>query len=268
MRVIRSRLRSLRPKSTPPVRRRPARPAVSAAPGRVALAAVVACCVLLSGCNTATVTPRPDTTPARWPPPPEKSRYVYEATLRRNRDIEIADGEQRLKQLLVGDTRPNIGMIKPYDVAARSGRIYVSDTQLNLIHAFDVPRRRYFQFGYRREGALRNPLGISIGADERIYVADSAARRVVIYDPLGLYLGSVGSAEELDRPTAVTVSRDGQQIYVVDTGGIGSQRHRVAVYSPSGKLLRIIGRRGASPGEFNLPTDIAMDSDGTLYVLD
>ncbi|GAB4348675.1 MAG: hypothetical protein Kow006_09610 [Gammaproteobacteria bacterium] len=204
----------------------------------------------------------------RWPPPPDPVRFFYEATLRGNRDIEVLDREQKLKLTLVGDTRPKIGMTKPYDVAARKGRIYVTDSLGQVVHAFDIPRRRYYQFGYRREGALKVPHGIAVDTIGRVYVTDSKARRVVIYDPLGLYLGSVGSASDLDRPTGLAVSPSGDRIYVVDTGGVESERHRVVVYSPDGSVLRTIGTRGKKPGEFNLPTDVEVDGEGNLYVLD
>lgn len=204
----------------------------------------------------------------RWPPPPDQPRFFYEATLRGNRDVELVNREQQLKILLAGDTRPKIFMSKPFDVATKDGRIYVTDTVLNLVHVFDLPRRRYFQFGFRREGTLQNPHGIAVDNGSNIYVADSQARRIYVFDSLGLYLKTIGSAQELDHPTSVTVSPDGQRIYVVDTGGIESQKHRIVVYSQAGTIEQIIGSRGRGPGEFNLPTDADVDQAGNLYVLD
>lgn len=224
--------------------------------------------VIAAGCSTPIISPEATSQQVRWPPSPDEARYVYETSLRSNRDIEILDTEGLLKRALVGDTRPIVTMRKPYGVAARGGRVYVTDTLLNRVHAFDIPRRRYFQFGFRREGTLQNPLGIAIDNDGRVYVADSEARRVVIYDALGLYLGSVGSPDELDRPTGIAVTPEGKRIYVVDTGGIDSDRHRLVVYSSDGETIFTIGRRGTASGEFNLPTDADVDNAGNLYVLD
>lgn len=223
---------------------------------------------LLAGCGIQPASEDRSALRVRWPSPPDEARFFYEATIRGNQDIEILNREQKLKLVLMGDTRPKIGMTKPFDVAASKGRFYVTDSLAGLVHAFDIPRRRYFQFGYRREGTLQVPHGIDVDASGRIYIADSKARRVVIYDALGLYLGSVGSPQELDRPTGLAVSPSGNAIYVVDTGGIDSDRHRIVVFSPAGKVLSTIGKRGKSPGEFNLPTDIEVDAEGNLYVLD
>lgn len=224
--------------------------------------------LVLAGCSSHPPIGDQATPPVRWPSPPDNPRFYYEATLRGNQDIEILDTEQKLKLVLLGDTRRKIGMTKPFDVAASNGRFYVTDSLARVVHAFDIPRRRYFQFGYRREGALQVPHGIAVDGKGRIYVADSKARRVIIYDALGLYLASVGTPKELDRPTGLAVSTSGHAIYVVDTGGVESKRHRIVVFSPDGRVTRTIGRRGTNPGEFNLPTDIEVDTAGNLYVLD
>lgn len=57
------------------------------------------------------------------------------------------------------------------------------------------------------------------------------------------------------KPVGAAVAPDGK-LWVPDT-----HYHRVVVYSPEGKLLKILGREGAGDGEFLLPTDIAFDGD-------
>ena len=55
----------------------------------------------------------------------------------------------------------------------------------------------------------------------------------------------------------------------MDIGGSSYETHRVLVYDGnSGKLLSEIGKRGDKPGEFNLPRDVAVAADGTLYIVD
>ena len=134
--------------------------------------------------------------------------------------------------------------------------------------AFDVPRRRFFRFGFRREGKLQKPLGIAVDGRQRVYVADAVGRRVVVFDRFGLYLRAMGDSEALARPTDVAVDADGGRVYVVDTGGIDSDHHAVVAYGGAGERLFEIGGRGTDPGRFNLPVAAAVAPDGTLFVLD
>ena len=206
--------------------------------------------------------------PKVWPAPPDLPRYLYEAQLRGSRSLQADSDRDRMRRLISGEDDAPRSFGKAFGVAARSGRIYVTDTERRAVHVFDVPRRRFFTFGYRREGTLRKPMGIAVDARGNVYVTDQGARRVVMYDALGLYLKTLGGPEDLVRPTGVAASADGARVYVVDTGGVESDRHRVLAYDGDGRRLFHIGARGNGPGEFNLPVDAALAPDGTLYVLD
>ena len=119
-----------------------------------------------------------------------------------------------------------------------------------------------------KKGVLVKPAGVAIGPDSQIYVADVKARQVFVYDAFGMYLKTIGKFGDLDRPVDVAVSKDGKRVYVVDAGGIDSVRHRLVVYDENGKQLFAVGKRGRGEGEFNLPAQVAVAPDGTVYVLD
>jgi DNA-binding beta-propeller fold protein YncE len=105
-------------------------------------------------------------------------------------------------------------------------------------------------------------------AEQRIYIADVSAQNVKVYDSLGLFLTSIGGTEYLQRPVDVAVNKNGDRIYVLDAGGINSEWHRLIVFDGEGNKINEIGRRGSGEGEFNLPTQLTVAPDGTLYVLD
>lgn len=203
-----------------------------------------------------------------WPAPPEPARFVYEATLRNGRSLHDEATPGALRQLLTGEDTGRASFGKPMAVAARQGRIYVTDTEGRRVFVFDLPRRRTFSFGLRFEGELKKPAGIAIDGRGQVYVVDSTARRVVVFDALGLYLRQIDGARDWVRPTALAVSADGARLHVVDTGGVDNDSHRVWTHAASGQALGTLGRRGSAAGEFNLPTDAAMAPDGTLWVLD
>lgn len=222
--------------------------------------------LLAAGCAAPPAPPRAFTRPV-WPSPPEQPRYVYEATLRNAASLRDAS-TPTTQRLLTGEDDSNASFSKPMAVAAGGGRVYVSDTEGRRVFVFDLPRRRTFSFGWRADGQLRKPAGLALDAQGRVYVVDSSARKVMVYDALGLFLGGLDGHDDWVRPTAVAVRADGQRIHVVDTGGVGTDRHRVCVHDPRGTLLRTIGKRGDAPGEFNLPADAAIGPDGRLWVLD
>lgn len=219
----------------------------------------------LVGCATS---PAPVRGPWLWPAPPEQPRFIHEATLRNAASLNDASSSGRLRRALTGEDDSRASFGKPLAVAAFAGRVYVTDTQGRRVFVFDLPRRRSFSFGLRLEGELKKPAGIAIDGAGLVHVVDATARRVVVYDALGLYLRSIDGARDWVRPTAVAVSAAGERVYVVDTGGVESASHRIWVHDGAGRALGTIGRRGRGPGEFNLPTDAAVGPDGRLWVLD
>lgn len=204
-----------------------------------------------------------------WPMPPELPRFAYETSLRSAADIVVESAEDRLRRQVTGAPPPDQRLLeKPASVAARRGRIYVTDAIRRSIVVFDVPRRSVFQFGLRAPGTLGKPTAIATDAAGRVYVADATLRKVFVYDALGLYQRIIGEPSQLARPTGVAVSPDGSRIYVIDRADNESSQHRVMAYSADGKLVREIGQRGRGNGEFNIPVQGAVAPDGHLHVLD
>jgi DNA-binding beta-propeller fold protein YncE len=95
----------------------------------------------------------------------------------------------------------------------------------------------------------------------RLFVTDSAAGSVMGLDLKGRTLWSLGRKFGLGRPTGITWG--GDRLYVVDT-----LHHCVFMVSPAGAYLGAFGMHGNGPGQFNFPTNIARGADGRLYVTD
>lgn len=227
---------------------------------------MVVAVALLAGCAAA---PDKAFVAPVFPLPPEEPRFIYERTLISSADVEVLSSEERFKMFATGVGRNARGLSKPFGVAAHRGRVYVTDTIQNAVVMFDIPGKKYSVFGNSGAGVLGKPLGIDVSESGEVYVVDSLGKRVVVYSPEGNFLRALGGREFLERPSGVAVNREGTRLYVVDTGGVSTDKHRVQVFDAlTGEFIGTIGKRGKEPGEFNLPLLASVDGQGNLYVMD
>ncbi len=194
--------------------------------------------------------------PLAWPPPPAPARVRFVRSL----DPAAVQGKpswlSRVWRAVVGGSDvPR--MAQPYGVAvAPGGRVYVADTTGRAIHVFDLKKPDHSMI----------PVGgdslIGVGyAGGRLFVTDSTSGRVLCLDEKGRTLWTLGPKDGLRRPTGLAAG--GDRVFVVDT-----LANRVVIVSPTGRIVGAFGHRGAGPGEFNFPTNIARGADGRLYVTD
>jgi len=213
--------------------------------------------------------PQPEEAPLVFPEPPEQARFVFERTLRFNENVERPSTADRWRRLATGAPKEVRGLVKPFDVEAFQGRVYVTDSIQRWVVMFDIPGGRFVEFGKEEPGQLSKPTGIAVTPSGEVLVADTGSQRIMIYDGDGRYLRAIGSREQLQRPADVAVDWQRGRVYVVDTGGIESQEHRLVVYDwHSGEYLQSIGTRGEAEGQFNLPLQVTVDPDGQVYVTD
>jgi DNA-binding beta-propeller fold protein YncE len=212
-----------------------------------------------------------DRGPPVFPKPPDPPRFVFERTILGTGSVRSLSDRDRLRSLLTGSAvREGIGFAKPFDVAVRKGRIHVTDTVHRSVMVLDFSSSESFVIGDRGDdGDLHKPLGIAVDEQKHVYVVDATLRGVQIYDPTGNFERRIDLSRFTKRPSGVDVSADGARLYVVDTGGVDSDDHRLVVIDgANGNLIRTIGTRGKKDGEFNLPRDVRVGSNGLIYVTD
>ena len=113
----------------------------------------------------------------------------------------------------------------------------------------------------RGAGELVYPRAIDYDARSDTFVVIDRTARVQRYDADGKYLNGWRMPEwERGKPVGVSFGPDGN-VWIADT-----HYHRVMVYTPAGQIVRQFGSRGSGPGEFELPTDVAFDKQGRVYV--
>jgi DNA-binding beta-propeller fold protein YncE len=167
------------------------------------------------------------------------------------------------------DLSPGPGLSSPHAIAVDHGRVFVTNLTEGSVNVFDLPGRRFYSIGESGPGTLQKPLGLSIDRAGRLYVADGLANAVLVYDPQGKYLTSIGGPSWFVRLIGVTADPDGTRLYAIDAGEPGGSGTKVRVFDPrDGSHLLDFGAQGSEPGEFNLPTDLALDRTGQAYVMD
>lgn len=199
-----------------------------------------------------------------WPLPPEQPRIRYLYSVSTSKDIGAAASRSLVDSLVGRDAPPVLGLQKPYGVHAdREGRIFVTDTGWGKLVVFDRANKKFEVWGSGGQGALKMPLGVSSDSQDRIYVTDGKEQRVIVFDRNGKYLMAMGRKGQLGRPAGIVINERLGRIYVADV-----LKHHIAVFDMQGNLTGTIGKRGKEPGQFNFPTNLAIDRDGNLYVVD
>jgi DNA-binding beta-propeller fold protein YncE len=183
----------------------------------------------------------------------------------------------------------------PFGVAVdKNNNVYVSDEWTNTISVFDPDGKFIRKWGTAGSGngELMRPAGLAVEKNGNIVVVDSGNDRLQVFSPDGKFLatcGRSGSGEgEFNQPWGITIDQN-DNIYVADW-----KNHRVQKLSHDGKFLMQIGEYGTIPvppnafsvtpfgphlssvlgneypkaGALNHPTDVAVDTDGDIYVTD
>ncbi|MFQ5489257.1 MAG: hypothetical protein ACE5GE_00935 [Phycisphaerae bacterium] len=109
-------------------------------------------------------------------------------------------------------------------------------------------------------GEFSYPRAITVGPAGDVYIVDKSAR-IQRFDPDGTFeLAWRTPQKQAGKPVGLTVHPDGR-VFVADT-----HYHRVLIYEDEGTLLDQFGENGMGDGQFQLPTDVAVDADGFIYV--
>lgn len=124
------------------------------------------------------------------------------------------------------------------------------------------------------------PSGVAIDASGNVYVADTNNHKIRKITPSGMistFAGStqgsadgVGTAAQFFSPQGIDIDGSGN-VYVADTNN-----NRIRKITPSGVVTTITGsgfQSGYADGiyylsQFNSPVDVAVDSNGNVYVAD
>ncbi|MEW5802769.1 MAG: NHL repeat-containing protein [bacterium] len=122
-------------------------------------------------------------------------------------------------------------------------------------------------------GLFNHPVAIAVDSDDNIYVVDQGNNLVQKFNENGIFIREWGrrgtTAGEFDSPSALAIDKKGF-VYVVDTNNNRIQKIDPDKTEKNAFMAFGDGDRtlGSGEGKFQTPTDITVDNEGYIYVVD
>ena len=226
--------------------------------------------------------PKQDTSKLLWPSPPNIARVRY-SNYFAGMPLDLTPASEQAKKKstwmdrLAGVQDPNnkahykpvpFQLIQPYGMAVNSkGQLFVADQKVGGIFIFNTETKETGIIGNGHEATFGMINDVAIDDDDHLFVSDGKMHRVLVFDKDNKVIEVI--KDKLIDPVGLAIDTENRQLYVVDT-----QADQVVVYdADTFKEKRRIGTGGkdhtlSTPGDFALPSFVAVDKDGNVYVTD
>lgn len=163
-----------------------------------------------------------------------------------------------------GGERPDM----PTGIAVRGdGVVFVADGVRDRILIFDPTGQAAGEIRAAGEQNLSRPVAVKTDSLQRLWIADTGNRRVVVLDAAGELLRALplpqdGAAHPADA-TDLALDAAGEHLWVVD-----NDNHRLLRCELASGAWRTFGQRGESLGQFQYPYMLALGRGGDVVVTD
>ncbi|HKY55057.1 MAG TPA: NHL repeat-containing protein, partial [Anaerolineales bacterium] len=153
------------------------------------------------------------------------------------------------------------------------GQVFVADTGNKRIVVFDEDGNYITAFGSAGldPGQFDEPVGVAVGPSGTVYVADTWNQRIqaflpsddgLTYFPALQWDVNAWFGQSVENKPFLAVSAD-EHIFITDPEG-----YRVIEFNETGEFVRTWGAFGVGPEELGLPSGIAVDPFGFIWVSD
>jgi DNA-binding beta-propeller fold protein YncE len=167
------------------------------------------------------------------------------------------------------DTIGKQGEMKPRDVAVGKDRVFIADVQSHNVRIYDKATRKYLTnllvgaAATNEITGLFTPGNLAIDEQGRLYVSDTGAGHVQIYEHDGKHIRSIGEMGDglgmFARIKGIAVDRH-CQVYAAD-----AMSQVIQIFNDKGQLLTYFADPGEGAHIQILPTKVAVDYDDVEY---
>lgn len=165
--------------------------------------------------------------------------------------------------------KPRYQLLSPYGLAVDSkGLLYIADTKVGAIFIFNTENNDLTMIKHGADARFKALFGLAMDDNDTLLAVDGGLHHVLVFDSTHKLVSSFGESE-MKEPCGIAIDLENRLVYVVDT-----ELDQVLVYDADNyKLLRKIGTTGkehtlTTPGDFSKPTNVAVDKDGNVFVVD
>lgn len=191
-----------------------------------------------------------------YPRAPHPPRIQFLAAFGDIGDIEV---DERFINFPARDEFTQQDIFKPYGMAFTGNKLFLCDTKRSGLWVLDLNQQLRWYLKLRTRKAGGKMVNLVLDEQGSKYIADIGRDFLLLYDRQNK---PINHLPDIGRPVDVAVYQD--KVYILDR-----QNHLVRVWNkkltdPLGK----IGSMGHNTGEFFIPSSIAADDSGFLYVVD
>jgi DNA-binding beta-propeller fold protein YncE len=212
-----------------------------------------------------------------WPNPPAVTRMKYlnyfccdkyvppSAKKKTSWMDRMAGGETEQEKMA---EKPLFALWTPYGLTEDSkGNLYVADGKVGAVFMFNTETKELQMIKHGVQARFGDIIGLAIDDSDRLFVSDTKFHHIVVFDKNHKAEASI--SEGLVDPGGMVVDNENRFLYVADAA-----QDIVLVYDADKfNLIRKMGTPGkghtlTEPGQFAVPTNVALDADNNLYVSD
>jgi len=218
----------------------------------------------MAGCASEQILPQKRFT---WPLPPNQPRIEWLASYSSQLDLPKTDF-RRFKELITGEDQP-LSLAKPVDarLSPDGNIIFVADIERQAVIIFDTARSEQYVINItsRQEKNSFLPLALHVTKNGELYVLDPRLKELLVFSGDNYtFISAIKLPKEIARPASFTLDSTGKKLYVSD-----SDTNTIFVIDRATVTVeKKIGGPGDTPGTFNRPISICLNSLGELIVAD
>jgi outer membrane protein assembly factor BamB len=225
---------------------------------------VVLTAILMTGCAGEHVCRYTPSKPIFFPPAPDEPHIQYLTGINSSDDIGTTKKQSSFSLVVTGQERPDVikKLGKAYGITTYNGKIYLAEGMNARISIIDLAAGTidYPPGVATPRGALKYPVNVALDDEGYIYVADTARREIVVYDPAGNFSTSFHGTDPKSKVVDVKIYKG--KLFALD---LGMSRIRI-LNRKTGEQLDEMGFIEKPDQSLRVPTDFFIDAAGNIYV--